>query len=88
MPSPCSSPCPQLDARREAWRYTEDVPAKLVRSLDEMLAAMEASPAPTPDDVCVAADGTRLDTPEKVRAWIDDVNVARLAAQAQGAEIG
>jgi hypothetical protein len=64
------------------------MPAKLVRTLPEMLAEMEAGPPPTPDDVCVAADGTRLDTPEKVRAWIDEVNIARLAAQARGEYTG
>jgi hypothetical protein len=64
------------------------MPAKLVRTLHEMLAEMEAGPPPTPDDVCVAADGTRLDTPEKVRAWIDEVNIARLAAQGRGEYTG
>jgi hypothetical protein len=64
------------------------MPAKIVKTLDEILAAMEAAPPPTPDDVCVAADGARLDTPKKLRAWIDEVNVARLAAQARGEYTG
>jgi hypothetical protein len=55
--------------------------------LDEVFAAMQVAPLPTPDDVCVAADGTRLDTPEKILAWVNEVNAARAAAQARGAEI-
>ena len=54
--------------------YTEDVPAKLVRTLDEMLAAMEAAPPPTPDDVTITADGRRIDSREKALAWVAEMN--------------
>jgi hypothetical protein len=63
------------------------VAAKVVRTLEEVFAAVEAAPPPTPDDVCIAADGTRLDNPEKVLAWVNEVNAGRAAAQARGAEI-
>jgi hypothetical protein len=36
------------------------VPAKLVRTLDEMLAATEVAPPPTPDDVTITEDGRRI----------------------------
>jgi len=42
----------------------------------------------TPDDVTVLADGRRLDTPEKVRAWVDEVNAGRAAEQAAAAVDG
>lgn len=32
---------------------------------------------PTPDDVCVTADGRRLDTPEKIIAWVHEYNSNR-----------
>jgi hypothetical protein len=63
------------------------MPAKIVRTLDEILAYMETGPPPTPDDVCVDAEGRRLGTPEKLRAWIDEVNEARAAALARGEEV-
>jgi hypothetical protein len=56
-----------------------------VRTFQEVAEAFEVAPPPTADDVCVAADGTRLDTPEKVRVWIDEVNAGRAAAQARSA---
>jgi hypothetical protein len=32
---------------------------------------------PTPDEVCVTADGRRLDTPEKLIAWLEELNATR-----------
>lgn len=60
--------------------------AKPVLTLGELFEAIKAGEPPTPDDVSVAADGTRLDTPEKVMAWIEEVNLARAAAQRKRAE--
>jgi hypothetical protein len=34
---------------------------------------------PTDDDVPIALDGTRLDTPEKVLAYLREINTAREA---------
>ncbi len=39
---------------------------------------------PTDDDVPIAADGRRLDTPEKVIAYIDDINRRRAASRPSG----
>lgn len=38
---------------------------------------MRNAPPPTADDVTILADGRRLDTPEKVRAWVDELNAER-----------
>lgn len=35
--------------------------------------------APTVDDVPITLDGERLDSPEKVRAFLDQLNAARNA---------
>lgn len=32
---------------------------------------------PTPDDVSITADGRRLDTPEKLIAWVHEFNASR-----------
>jgi hypothetical protein len=36
--------------------------------------------APTSDDVSVTIDGRRLDSPTKVRAWLEELNASRVAA--------
>ena len=36
---------------------------------------------PTDDDVSITLDGVRLDTPEKVIAFIDEINAQRSAEQ-------
>ena len=61
-----------------------DMAAKPVLTLEQLFQAIKAGAPPTADDVCVAADGRRLGTPEKVRAWIDELNMGRAAAQARG----
>jgi hypothetical protein len=50
------------------------MPAKLVRTLDEMLAAMEVAPPPTPDDMTITDDGRRIDSREKALAWVTEMN--------------
>ena len=39
---------------------------------------------PTDDDVPIALDGRRLDTPEKVIAYLDEINRNRATAQRDG----
>lgn len=39
-----------------------------------------AARPPTDDDVPIALDGTRLDTPEKVIAYLAEINAARADA--------
>ena len=39
---------------------------------------------PTDDDVSITADGRRLDTPEKLIAFIDEINAQRAAEQPAG----
>lgn len=38
--------------------------------------------APTADDVPIARDGRRLDTPDKVRAFIAEINAERAVTRA------
>ena len=40
-----------------------------------------AAAPPTNDDVPIALDGRRLDTPEKVIAYLDEINRDRAAAK-------
>ncbi len=44
--------------------------------LNKLFASSNRRP-PTPDDVCVTKDGRRLDTPEKLVAWLEEFNAAR-----------
>lgn len=57
--------------------YTCTMPARLVRTFDEIAELMRTAPPPTADDVTILADGRRLDTPEKVRAWVHEMNAER-----------
>jgi len=41
---------------------------------------MRNAPPPTADDVTILADGRRLDSAEKVRAWVDEINAERVGA--------
>jgi hypothetical protein len=61
--------------------------AQPVLTAEELFESIRHAPPPTADDVPVTLDGRRLDTPEKVRAWVDEVNVAREAAIARGEEL-
>lgn len=64
------------------------MPARPTRTFKEMCEAARHAAPRTPDDVTVLADGRRLDTPEKVRAWVDEVNAERAAEQAAAAVDG
>ena len=68
------------------WRYPGDVATRWVRTFQEVAEAFEHAPEPTEDDVCITHDGRRLDSPEKVRAFLDELN-ASLAAE-RGADRG
>jgi hypothetical protein len=46
--------------------------------------AFEHAPEPTEDDVCITHDGRRLDSPEKVRAFLDELNASLAAERAAG----
>ena len=39
---------------------------------------------PTDDDVSITRDGRRLDTPDKVIAFLDEINAKRTSATARG----
>jgi len=52
-----------------------------IRELD--LAALGGMRPPTADDVPIALDGTRLDTPAKLVAYLEEINAAREAANRQ-----
>ena len=47
-----------------------------------MAEAFEHAPPPTGDDVCVTRDGRRLDSPEKVRAFLEELNASVAAERA------
>jgi len=58
--------------------------AEVIPELD--VAAMVAEMGrPTADDVPIALDGTRLDTPSKVIAYLVQINTARNASNRQRA---
>ncbi|MFT3854160.1 MAG: hypothetical protein QM733_15670 [Ilumatobacteraceae bacterium] len=44
--------------------------------LNEFIAGADRG-RPTADEVCVATDGRRLDTPEKLLAFLDELNATR-----------
>jgi hypothetical protein len=60
----------------------EGVAAQVVRTFREMAEAFEHAPPPTDDDVCITRDGRRLDSPEKVRAFLDELNASVAAERA------
>lgn len=73
---------------RPSWafgrrRYRGGVAERVVRrwTVDEFFGDTEP---PTDDDVPITIDGRRLDTPEKVIAYIDEINEARTAAERAG----
>lgn len=55
------------------------VAVKMTFTTDEANELMNGSRmcAPTSDDVCVTHDGRRLDTPEKLIAWVQEFNADR-----------
>ena len=58
--------------------------AEVALELDVAAMVAEMGP-PTADDVSIALDGTRLDTPDKVIAYLEQINAARDAATRQRA---
>ena len=46
---------------------------------DEFNALFAGLQPPTDDDVSITADGRRLDTPEKVVAFLEEINAERAA---------
>ena len=46
-------------------------------SAEELFERVRLAPPPTDDDVTILWDGRRLDSKEKVLAWLDEVAVAR-----------
>ena len=51
--------------------------APIVRTAEQWVAWAKELPPPTDTEVTVLADGRRLDTPEKVRAWCDEFAAER-----------
>jgi hypothetical protein len=43
---------------------------------------LSTPPPPSEDDVCITNDGRRLDSPEKVRAFLDELNASVAAERA------
>lgn len=48
-----------------------------LRTFDEIAEALRNAPPPTSDDVSITRDGERLDSAEKVRAWVARENAER-----------
>lgn len=62
--------------------YRGDVERNLPRlSLQELCADLSEAPPPTSDDVTILLDGRRLDTKEKVLAWIEELDADRAAGR-------
>ncbi|MGH9123683.1 MAG: hypothetical protein ACRDZ8_03015 [Acidimicrobiales bacterium] len=53
--------------------------AKPVLSFDELAELVRDAPPPTPDDVSITADGRRLDTKDKVLAFLAEIEAERAA---------
>ena len=48
-------------------------------TLEQIAEGLRGAPPATSDDVPVTLDGRRLDSPDKVRAWLSELNTARSA---------
>jgi hypothetical protein len=69
---------PEPSAGRQ---YAEGM-SEQVEEIPELdIAAMVADMRPPTDDVPIALDGSRLDTPAKVIAYLEQINARRDAAQ-------
>jgi hypothetical protein len=51
---------------------------------EEWFERMRHAPPPTEDDVSILWDGTRLDSREKVMAWLPEVEAVREAERSPG----
>jgi hypothetical protein len=56
------------------------VAAPILLTAEELIERMRRADPPTADDVPIAFDGRRLDSPEAVRAWLIDLAARRAAA--------
>ncbi len=70
-------------------RFTVEYDPKAVkehrlRTFDEIAEALRNAPPPTRDDVSITRDGERLDSAEKVRAWVARENALRAEQERQG----
>lgn len=54
-------------------RYADGVAEVRTIDLEEFNRAMAAAPPPTPDDQTLLRDGRRLDSKEKVVAWLVEI---------------
>jgi hypothetical protein len=68
-----------VGTRVSSGRYARGMtPVKPARSFDEWVEeAGKISREPTPDDVSITLDGTRLDSKDKVLAFLADLEVER-----------
>lgn len=60
----------------------------MIRTLEEIEAYLRDAPPPSSDDVPIALDGTRLDTPEKLVEWAKAYHAALAEARARGEYVG
>lgn len=58
------------------------MPAQPVLTAEEWFKRMRHAPPPSEDDVSVLWDGTRLDSQEKVMAWLAQIEEKRNADRA------
>jgi hypothetical protein len=58
--------------------------AQPVMSAEELVDRMRHASPPTNDDVPIAFDGRRLDSPEAIQEWLADLAARRAAADADG----
>ncbi len=65
-------------------RYNGCMSAKPVLTLEQVAEGLRGAPPATRDDVPVDLEGRRLDSPEKVLAWVAEVNAARAAENGAG----
>lgn len=88
----------RLGHGREVREYAEGMAdgAESIRELDVAAMVADMGPrvptddhdplgGPTADDVPIALDGTRLDTPSKLIAYLEEINATRKASNRQRA---
>jgi hypothetical protein len=65
-------------------RYAGVMAARVVLTFRELAEAFEDAPPPTEDDVSITNDGRRLDTFEKAKAYLDELNASLAAERGAG----
>lgn len=58
-----------------------------MKSIEELQERLQGADPPTPDDVSILWDGTRLDSKEKVLAFCEQLAAERAAAARAGAPV-